>query len=129
MEDIKQAIINSGLSKDTVAKDLFPSHTHPLRTLERVLKGERELREAEIQRLGKTLSIKVEGKGWKGIVLSDGVSLQKGPYTAIFYPETGVCKVIKNEKKIYEVAMAPVFTPIQEFTKFLDDLIEGKLIT
>lgn len=128
--DLQKIIDSNKLSKADLANQLFPQQKHPVRTLTRVLKGEKPLGIQEINRLSFITGIPVhklfeEGE-WLARVENRKHIFTNGEYRAELFIDDRKTKLYKKGSLFHEEVLHSSAIPLSEYLESLNSIIKNQ---
>lgn len=117
------------LNTDELAKVLFPTVKYPKQAFDRILKGEANLDTTQLERLANHIGVLVSdlfcANTWKGESESGILTMLKGEYKVKLNYNGVFVSIYKDNTLIYQrISNIPEMT-INEFIKYLDDVIKN----
>lgn len=114
------------LKKRELAEQLFPERSHPLHSINRVIKGEGELNETQISKLSTITGLTV-GQLFGDLEWTagkpEGVTFKKGRFTVRLNRETGVSYVYDSKSLFHEEVFTLTEPKVSEYFDILNNLI------
>lgn len=125
--DLSTVIEKTDVSKNELAKLLFPKHKYPGLAINSVLKGELKLDADQISILSSFTGIPIENlfaiANWRMESQKDQIEFSNGDYKAILNTENWTTKIFCKESLFHESVIHSGFTPLSEYFKKLNELI------
>jgi hypothetical protein len=124
--DLNKVLSESGMAKERMAKELFPSNKYPVKALERVLDGHGKLDTDQLAQLAKLLKVSIPDlfKGLASMVSREGVhTITIGDYTAELDFQKAITQVFHNGVMVHTEVLHSQSIPLSEYLHQLQTII------
>ena len=135
--DLLGIIERLDLNKNELAKELYPTHTHPTLALNRILKNEGVLDANQISKLSMLTGLEIGdlftvngfkiSKAKKSEITGtrpDVLHLQHGDYKAVYYARTRVTKIYHKKTLFHETVFNKDGIALSDYLNLLINIIK-----
>lgn len=120
-------IKGAGLSHAEVAEKLWPGHTRPDMALRRIILGDGELKQSQLQALASLIGCDpgdLFRQGWSHKTEGKVHLFTKGDLSARLDLNTGVSRIFNKGSFIGDIALVKPMTSLREYLTALEDFAE-----
>ena len=129
--DLLGIIERLDLNKNELAKELYPSHTHPTLALNRILKNEGVLDANQISKLSMLTGLPISKLFTVGGFTLEGANdgqtlrLTNGEYVAIYDTRKGTTKLYHNKTLFHETVLSKHGIAFSDYLNLLHNIIKN----
>lgn len=126
--NLKGIIKKSNITKDHIARELFPDNKFPTPAIDRVIRGESELDARQICKLASLLDVCIDQlftNNWKGRSCNESLVFEKGEYRAELSVSKWLTRIYRNDSLFHETVMIPDYIKLRDYINMLDEIINN----